>query len=171
MNEFFTMTLADRVKLPVPRVYRRYVPEPVYIIERFDRNVDETGTRRRHIVDACQLLNKSRAFKTSARLDTLKEVVEACRNRAQARRHVFRWLVFCVLLGNDDNHLKNLSFLVDAEGIAVAPHFGFKGLVIPILGAVGSFLLGLALTATIAIVTGVRRGRHKKRLQAERAYS
>lgn len=123
MNEFFTMTLADRVKLPVPRVYRRYVPEPVYIIERFDRYVDETGARRRHIVDACQLLNKSRAFKTSARLDTLKEVVEACRNRAQARRHVFRWLVFCVLLGNDDNHLKNLSFLVDAEGIAVAPHY------------------------------------------------
>lgn len=123
MNEFFTMTLADRVKLPVPRVYRRYVPEPVYIIERFDRIVEETGTRRRHIIDACQLLNKSRAFKTSARLDTLKAVVEACRNRAQARRHVFRWLVFCVLVGNDDNHLKNLSFLVDAEGIAVAPHY------------------------------------------------
>jgi len=123
VNEFFTMTLAGRVGLPVPRVQRRYVPEPVYLIERFDRIVDVAqGTRRRHIIDACQLLNKSRAFKASATLDTLRHAVEACRNRAQARLHVFRWLVFCVLLGNDDNHLKNLSFLVDADGISVAPH-------------------------------------------------
>jgi hypothetical protein len=65
------------------------------------------------------------------------------------------------------------NYTVSCEGegqpLAVAPHFGFKGLVIPILGAIGSFLLGLALTATIAIVTGVKRGRHKKQLQQGRA--
>lgn len=124
MNEFFTMTLAHRVGLPVPRVYRRYVPEPVYIIERFDRFVDDAGgTQRRHIIDACQLLNKSRVFKASARLETLKDLAEACRNRVLARLQIFRWLVFCALVGNDDNHLKNLSFYVSAEGVAPASHY------------------------------------------------
>lgn len=123
MTEFFTMTLANRIGLPTPAVYRRYVPEPVYIIERFDRVISRAGTRRLHIIDACQLLNKSRTFKTHPSLGTLSQVVEACRNRLQARLHIFQWLLFCVLIGNDDNHLKNLSFQVDAEGITPTKHY------------------------------------------------
>ena len=58
INEFFTMQLARRMKLQVPRVFRRYVPAPVYLVERFDRDVAPDGaTHRRHIVDACQLLS------------------------------------------------------------------------------------------------------------------
>lgn len=123
MNEYFTMTLARRVGLPVPRVFRRYVPNPVYIVERFDRVITAQGVERRHIIDACQLLNRSRVFKTAAGIDTLRALAEACRNRAQARLHIFRWLVFCMLVGNDDNHLKNLSFLVGPEGVALAPYY------------------------------------------------
>ncbi|HEY4079351.1 MAG TPA: HipA domain-containing protein [Burkholderiaceae bacterium] len=123
MAEFFTMTLANRVGLPTPAVYRRYVPEPVYIIERFDRVAEKTGTRRLHIIDACQLLNKSKSFKVRPSLATLAEVIAACRNRIQARQHVFQWLLYCVLVGNDDNHLKNLSFQVNEEGIFPARHY------------------------------------------------
>lgn len=124
MNEFFVMTLAGRVGLPVPKVHLHRVPEPVYIVERFDRVAQPGATLlRRHIIDACQLLNKSRLFKTTATMETLADVITACRNRAQARRLVFRWLVFCALTGNDDNHLKNLSFHVGPEGISVAPHY------------------------------------------------
>jgi len=73
INEYLVMRLARKLKLSVPTVARRYSPEPVYIIERFDRQVDQAGgTRRRHIVDACQLLNKSRSFKyKNATLQTL----------------------------------------------------------------------------------------------------
>lgn len=123
MNEYFIMTLARRVGLPAPRVFRRYVSEPVYIVERFDRVITVQGVERRHIIDACQLLNRSRVFKAVAGMEALRVVAEACRNRAQARLHLFRWLVFCALVGNDDNHLKNLSFLVGHEGVAVAPHY------------------------------------------------
>ncbi|WP_082568186.1 HipA domain-containing protein [Pelomonas sp. Root1217] len=123
MTEFFTMTLASRIGLPTPAVYRRYVPEPVYIVERFDRVIGKAGTVRLHIIDACQLLNKSKSFKTHPSLDTLSKVVDACRNRLQARQHIFQWLLFCVLIGNDDNHLKNLSFQVDAEGITPTKHY------------------------------------------------
>lgn len=63
-NEYFCMRLAARVGLNVPPVLRTYVPHPVYLIERFDRQADKASgtTRRQHIIDTCQLLNKSRAF-------------------------------------------------------------------------------------------------------------
>ncbi|HEY0295532.1 MAG TPA: HipA domain-containing protein, partial [Bordetella sp.] len=53
VNEWFIMRLADRVGLDVPGVQRRYVPEPVYLIERFDRVSREGQVRRLHAIDAC----------------------------------------------------------------------------------------------------------------------
>ena len=125
INEYFVMSLAPSLGLSVPPVLRRYTPEPVYIIERFDRVVDNTGrTQRRHIIDACQLLNKSRTFKyKTATLQTLAQIVDYCRNRVNTRLSLYRWLVFNLLLANTDNHLKNLSFLVSAEGIELAPSY------------------------------------------------
>lgn len=123
INEFFTMRLAHRVGLEVPKVALRYVPEPVYIVERFDR---DTGIppKRHHIIDACQLLNKARSFKyTAATLDTLAAIVTYCRARAATRLRLFRWLLFNALVGNGDSHLKNLSFHVTPAGIDLAPAY------------------------------------------------
>lgn len=121
MNEFAMMTLARHVGLAVPSVSRLYVPEPVYIVERFDRYTDQDGqTHRSHIIDACQLLNKPRAYKyAAASLDALTDCIEYCSNSALARQQLFRWLVFNVLVGNDDIHLKNLSFAVNQSGITL----------------------------------------------------
>lgn len=126
MNEYFTMRLAKEAGLAVPEVRRMYVPQPVYVVERFDRirgtSVDDV--RRLHVIDTCQLLNKSPAFKyTGANLDTLAQAAELCRERALARQHLYRWLIFNVLVGNSDNHLKNISFRVDSSGIHVAPAY------------------------------------------------
>jgi len=125
INEYFVMSLAHHLGLSVPRVFRRYTPEPVYLIERFDRRVDPEGrTQRHHIIDACQLLNKSRTFKYStATLSTLARIIECCRNRVSTRLQLYRWLVFNLLVANSDNHLKNLSFLVSAAGIVLAPTY------------------------------------------------
>lgn len=125
INEFLIMRLAAEVGLHVPGVHRRYVPEPVYVVDRFDRYVDAYGgTQRRHVIDACQLLNKSRLFKnTSASLNTLLDCIEKCRNRARARLDLFRWLTFNILVANDDNHLKNLSFVVSEQGVELAPSY------------------------------------------------
>lgn len=125
-NEHFCMRLAALVGLNVPPVFRMYVPQPVYLIERFDREADEASgtTRRRHIIDACQLLNKSRAFKyTGATLPALASAVEHCRSRAAARVSLYRWLVFNFLIGNNDNHLKNISFLQGADGVEIASFY------------------------------------------------
>lgn len=125
INEYVTMRLADKLGLPTPKVFRRYVPQPVYIVERFDRHADDAGqTQRLHIIDACQLLNKSRLFKNSAAtLSTLSDCIARCRNRASARLGLYRWLVFNLLVANDDNHLKNISFSVGPGGIDLCPTY------------------------------------------------
>lgn len=124
-NETFSMRLAQAVLGDTPEINRLYVPEPVYLVRRFDRTEDGQGvTQRRHIIDACQLLDKPRAFKyRAASVQALVDIVARCRNRARTRLRLFGWLVFNLLIANDDNHLKNLSFIVTHEGIDLAPWY------------------------------------------------
>lgn len=125
INEYVVMSLAHDIGLSVPSAFRRYTPQPIYLVERFDRRIDPEGrTQRCHIIDACQLLNKSRAFKyQAATLPTLAQIVEYCRNRVSTKLELYRWLVFNLIVANGDNHLKNLSFLVSVEGIEFAPAY------------------------------------------------
>lgn len=124
INEYFTMRLARALRLDVPAVARRYVPEPVYLIERFDRVRQGASVQRRHMVDACQVLNLDRRFKyAAASIERLRELAERCSTPAAARLRLFSWLAFNMLVGNSDAHLKNLSFLADAKGVHLAPHY------------------------------------------------
>jgi serine/threonine-protein kinase HipA len=65
----------------------------VYLIERFDREVGRRASgvksgparalriRRRHVIDACQLLNKDRLFKhVGATLDSLAAIIDRATN-------------------------------------------------------------------------------------------
>jgi serine/threonine-protein kinase HipA len=137
-NEWLTMRLAKAVGLNVPRVFLRYVPEPVYLIERFDRLVGKRKpgrakkgqspvappVQRLHVIDACQLLGLDRVFKHSAAtLESLAEVANRCSGKLATRIALFRWLVFNMLVGNDDAHLKNLSFFVTPNSVELAPHY------------------------------------------------
>lgn len=124
INEWFVMRLAHRMGLHVPAVHRRYVPSPVYLVDRFDRMRTEQGWQRRHVIDACQLLGLDRSFKyTQGSIERLRELASACRSPAVARTRLFGWLVFNVLTGNTDAHLKNLSFTVSHEGVQLAPFY------------------------------------------------
>jgi serine/threonine-protein kinase HipA len=124
INEWFVMRLARRLGLIVPFVHRRYVPSPVYLADRFDRIDNGRGWQRRHVIDACQLLGLDRSFKYSqGSMKTLAALANACRSPAVARARLFGWLVFNVLVGNSDAHLKNLSFLVSHEGVQLAPFY------------------------------------------------
>lgn len=124
INEWFALRLAKRLGLDVPDVHRRYVPSPVYLIDRFDRIRGAQGWQRRHVVDACQLLGLDRRFKYSqGSMESLAALANACRSPAVARSRLFGWLVFNVLVGNSDAHLKNLSFLISHEGVQLAPFY------------------------------------------------
>jgi serine/threonine-protein kinase HipA len=124
VNEYVVMRLAGRLGLNVPRVQIRYVPEPIYIIERFDRQIQGDETRRLHIVDACQALGLDRTFKyQQTTVENLIRCIELCENRARSRQSVLEWVLFNVLTGNGDAHLKNLSFWVRPVGIELAPFY------------------------------------------------
>ncbi len=124
INEWFTMRLAARVGLPVPEVTRIYVPSAVYLVERFDRSRIGDSVVRLHTIDACQLLGIAPVFKyAAASLDNLAELARRCRQTARARTLLFQWLVFNMLVGNTDAHLKNLSFRVSHEGVELAPFY------------------------------------------------
>jgi serine/threonine-protein kinase HipA len=124
INEWFVMRLAARLGLAVPAVERRYVPHPVYLIERFDRRWTNESWQRLHCIDACQMLGLDRHFKYRAgSVERLAQLVGLSRLQAAARSALFGWLVFNVLVGNTDAHLKNLSFLVSSTGIRLAPFY------------------------------------------------
>jgi len=124
VNEWFVMRLAKRLGLDVPDVHRRYVPSPVYLVDRFDRLAQGQSWQRLHVIDACQLLGLDRSFKYSqGSMESLTALASACRSPAVARSRLFGWLVFNVLVGNSDAHLKNLSFTVSHEGVQLAPFY------------------------------------------------
>ncbi|HEY1059269.1 MAG TPA: HipA domain-containing protein [Limnobacter sp.] len=124
INEWFTMRLAKRMDLDVPNVHRLYVPTPVYVVDRFDRAVVGGTVVRRHAIDCCQLLGIDRSFKyAEGSMENLAKAANACRSPALVRPKLFSWLLFNMLVGNSDSHLKNISFLVSDEGVQLAPFY------------------------------------------------
>lgn len=124
INEFVMMRLARAAGLIVPEVNLIHVPEPAYLVKRFDRSLENKEMKRLHVIDACQLLSLDRTFKYIQCLpDTLTAIVEQCRAKAVTRKLLFDWFVFCLLIGNTDNHLKNLSFYMSPEGVVITPHY------------------------------------------------
>ncbi len=124
VNEWFCARVAQVVGLPVPPVFLRCVPAPVYIIERFDRRIAGDTVERLHVLDATQLLSLAAGMKYGENgLHALTKVIALCRAKAPARVALFRWVVFNLLIGNNDAHLKNLSIFAGREGYALTPHY------------------------------------------------
>lgn len=99
--------------------------EPCLLITRFDRTV--TGERRR-MEDMAQILARPRGNDHQGKYAGSYEEVAATIQRHSARPRVdldlfFRQLVFSVLIGNADLHLKNLSLLEGAGGMRLSPAY------------------------------------------------
>lgn len=125
-NEWFCMRLAAACGLPVPAVEFRHVPEPLYLVRRFDREGEGLAARRLYTLDACQVLSLDAVFKyREATAERLVELVSLCRRPAATRLALLRWQIFNLLIGNGDAHLKNLSFLPapGTGGMELAPHY------------------------------------------------
>lgn len=131
VNEHFCMSLAGALKLTVPKTEVRYVPWPIYLVERFDREVSGAELVRRHALDALQLLSLDRRLKyQKASTETLKECISKCRASLKTKQEIFAWIIFNVLIGNADAHMKNISFIVDPAGIRLAPFYDLVSTVV-----------------------------------------
>ncbi|GGO76763.1 hypothetical protein GCM10011348_04740 [Marinobacterium nitratireducens] len=124
INEWFMMQLAKGLGLLVPDTWVLHVPEPVYLVERFDRQSDNGVLYRRHVLDGCQLLSLDRTFKyQQCTLASLERMVQLSRTKGRTRQRLFQWMLFNVLIGNTDDHLKNLSFFAGPSAVDLAPHY------------------------------------------------
>lgn len=131
INEHFCMRLASALKLTVPATDVRRVPSPVYLIERFDRVQPDTRLARSHALDALQLLSLDRQLKyQNASATTLKTCIDKCGAELKTKQAIFAWIVFNVLSGNADAHMKNISFLIDSSGIRLAPFYDLVSTVV-----------------------------------------
>ena len=132
-NEHYCMSLAKAVNIPAAATKILRIPDPVLVIERFDRKFDpvQFSVERTHVIDGCQLLDLSIAYKYERNFGDARDVanirdgaslkkVFACAELAdvpiQMTHQLLRWTLFQFLVGNADAHGKNLSFYVHPKG-------------------------------------------------------
>lgn len=136
-NEFFCMRLARELKVPVPAVGLLHLPEPLYVIERFDREpLDKSAAkgagsafRRLHQIDLCQAMGvaPSKKYESEGGLG-LHHLFGVLRGTFMDRpivatNAVIQWIAFNYLIGNLDAHAKNIAFLMRGQKAAVAPFY------------------------------------------------
>lgn len=137
-NEHFCMSLARRLGLVAAPVSILRLPDPVLLIERFDRVREGARVRRVHIIDACQALNfpvsykyernfgsgrDVRQIRDGVSLPRLFSLAEYTVQKAVTRLGLLRWALFNYLIGNCDAHGKNLSFFCRHDGLWLAPFY------------------------------------------------
>lgn len=137
-NEFVCMRLAEAVGLPAAPVRLVHVPEPVLVVERFDRSVKAGGVGRIHVIDACQALGVGPTMKyerpfgdgrdvaemrNGVRLESLFNLKHYAQTPASFKPHLLRWVIFQVLIHNYDAHAKNISFHWTGWGLSIAPAY------------------------------------------------
>jgi serine/threonine-protein kinase HipA len=144
-NEFFCMRLAAACGLEVAAVQLRHLPEPVLMVERFDRrtvagNVNTGGETvdRLHVMDGCQALGLPvdakyerlygsgkdvKHIRDGASLPHFFALQQLSAQPLAQRQKLLRWAIFQVLIGNTDAHAKNLSFFAGISGVSLAPAY------------------------------------------------
>lgn len=128
INEYACMKLAAALKLPVPEVWLQRVPEAVYVVKRYDRDIFNGRIQSIHQIDGCQLLGHGAGWKyeRNGGLVSLSKLVTAMRGlslRGSDLLEFQRWVMFNFLIGNADAHAKNVSVLIQNKGYRLAPFY------------------------------------------------
>ncbi|HZO22584.1 MAG TPA: HipA domain-containing protein [Steroidobacteraceae bacterium] len=142
-NEHFCMSLARKLELPAATVSILRVPEPILMVERFDRMRDAQGVRRRHVVDGCQALNlpvsckyehnitlgqDSAERREGVSFERLFSIADYSVEQEATRLMLLRWALLQFLIGNTDAHAKNVSFFCGQSGLVLAPYYNLASL-------------------------------------------
>lgn len=127
-NEYFCMKLAAAVGLNVPKVDIIEGEYPLFIVERFDRIQSKTGVSRIHQQDFCQAqgitsLKKYESDGGPTFADNYNLVKAHSSAPIPDLNQLLKWLIFNLVIGNNDSHSKNLAFLQTGDGIRIAPFY------------------------------------------------
>ncbi len=127
-NELFCMKLAKLCKIPVAECsILHLLEEDFYVVQRFDRTIENGIVRRLHQEDFCQLLNISPKLKYQ---EDGGPGIEDCIAKmpemhmpAGDRIEFIRLLIFNFLIGNCDAHAKNYAVLYRNGSPTLAPAY------------------------------------------------
>lgn len=144
-NEHFCMTLAAQLGLEVAPVEIRRIPEPILLIQRFDRTIEPSPVEdkrvarvlRHHVIDGCQALDLPVSLKYERNFGNGSEVrhiregasyeklfgIKDFTNPIACRMSLLRWALIQILLGNSDAHAKNISFYMRRSFVEPAPFY------------------------------------------------
>ena len=128
-NEALCMRLADAVGIPTAKVQIWPDPEPMLLVERYDRVAADGKISRLHQLDFCQLAGvlpdakyESDGGPGFAAIFALVDAHSAL--PARDRLQLADWLVFNLLIGNADAHAKNASMRYGLDGrLHLAPAY------------------------------------------------
>ncbi|MFI3244640.1 MAG: type II toxin-antitoxin system HipA family toxin, partial [Akkermansia sp.] len=123
-NEYICLSAAAQMGVKVPQVEMRQVGDtPYFLIERYDRQRAGKRVKRVHQEDFCQALNvqcvKKYEKDGGPSFKDCFELLQHCNSPIVARQEMLKRLVFNYLIGNNDAHGKNFSFLYERAGSVV----------------------------------------------------
>lgn len=122
-TEFAVMRLALECGLDVPEIdFATLLGRDIFLIRRFDRLIEDTQIKRIPFASSLTMLE---AHEITAHRYSYRDLAEALRrfgsDPRRDLRELFRRMAFNVLVGNDDDHLRNHAFLFDGRGWRLSP--------------------------------------------------
>lgn len=142
-TEIAVMRLAKECGLDVPETdIASILGRDIYLIERFDRVATGNQLIRRPFASALTMLE---AQEIAAHRYSYRDLAEVIRRYGSEPRRdlreLFRRMAFNVLVGNDDDHLRNHAFLFDGRGWRLSPLYDVVPR--PRTGTSGTLVLGV----------------------------
>ncbi len=123
--EYVAMRLANLAGFDVASIMlTRAGGRDVLLVERFDRVAAGQGWTRRAIVSALSLLNLDAMMARCASYEDLSHIVRARFIHAKTSlRELFVRLVFDILVGNNDDHVRNHAAFWDGRRYSLTPAY------------------------------------------------
>jgi serine/threonine-protein kinase HipA len=142
-TELAIMRLAQHCQLDVPETdFATILGRDIYLIRRFDREVEGNQLRRIPFASSLTMLE---AHEVAAHRYSYRDLADVLRrfgsNPRQDLRELFRRMAFNILVGNDDDHLRNHAFLFDGRGWRLSPLYDVVAR--PRTGLSGSLVLAV----------------------------
>ena len=129
-NEYYCMELARAVGLSVPKCSLVGGPHTLFVVERYDRYADDSGVHRIHQQDFCQAQGITSASKYEDKGGpSLRQNYQLISDNVRpdgiisSVQAFLDWIAFNLIIGNNDSHSKNISFLLRGGQNELAPFY------------------------------------------------
>jgi len=130
-NEYYCMELARQVGMEIPPCDIIPGKHPLFIIQRYDRYKDKAGTVHRiHQQDFCQAqgITSEKKYEDKGG-PSIKQnydfIVQNTPSKSRLKNinQFIDWICFNLIIGNNDSHSKNISFLLQESGNELSPMY------------------------------------------------